>query len=181
MKMTWEGLFKYILQVQQDSKPIHLSRRPVITRNDAQRKMLNFQLSRNQSILAASPAHQTNISNMLILLLPNIIFLPHLCCIQSPRPQATWQLPRFSFDYRRPNLKLSCIWTLNWGLQYFNEQAACEGLVYYRSWLLLWLSNWKMIIKCKLGEDYFSCLPNRLQLAKFHKQEGRTWKIRSVC
>lgn len=37
-----------------------LSRRPTITRKDAPRKMLNFQLSRKRSVLAACPAHQTN-------------------------------------------------------------------------------------------------------------------------
>jgi len=39
--------------------------------NDAPRKVLDF-----QSILAAPPGHQTNISNMLTLFLSAIIFLP---------------------------------------------------------------------------------------------------------
>lgn len=68
---------------------------------------------------------------MLTLVLSNIIFLPHLCCIQSPRLQTTCQLPTSSFDYRAPNLMLYLNTEFGPSMC-FNEQAAYEELVYYR-------------------------------------------------
>lgn len=132
---------------------------------------------KQEAVCSGCFSSTSNISNTLTLLLSNIIFLPHLCCMQSSRPEAPQQLPKFSFEYKS-NLKLYLNTELGPSVC-FNEEAGYKGLVYHRSWLLLWLSNWKIIINHKLGEGYFSCLPHRLRLVKVHKQEQRTWKIRA--